>query len=426
MIEELYQKYLKNPVISTDSRKIEKDCLFFALKGANFNGNEFAEKALDLGAQYAIVDEKEFVKSSSYILVKDVLTTLQQLANHHRRQFQIPFIAVGGSNGKTTTKELIHRVLAKKYKAFATPGNLNNHIGLPLTLLQIQLDTEIAIIEMGANHEGEIMELCEITEPTHGIITNIGLDHLEGFGSIEGVARANQELFYFLMKHQGLAFVNTQEDRLVDLAKGISEIKTYPETNDYFQAAIMKSDFFLKFKTEKGEVVDTKLFGDYNFANVATALCIGKYFEVPSEDANEAVATYEPSNNRSQILEKGNNVILLDAYNANPSSMEKALANVSKVSQKKKAVILGDMYELGVDSEKEHERLGKILSGMDLDMIILHGEEVKSALKHASNAYYFPDKFSLHNWLQDKALDNYFILIKGSRGIQLETVVNFI
>jgi len=426
MIESLYQKYLKFPKIITDSRKVQENSLFFALKGENFNGNLFAEEALKKGCRFAIIDEEEFALDERFILVDDVLKTLQDLALHHRKKFDIPFIAIGGSNGKTTTKELVYQVLSTKYKTFATPGNFNNHIGVPLSLLMISSEIEMAIIEIGANHEGEIAELCEIARPTQGIITNIGLDHLEGFGSLEGVARANSELYYFLLQNGGEVFVNTQEEHLSRMASRFKKIITYPEKDDYFHAELLPSHLFVRYKTEKKEVITTKLFGEYNFANIATALCIGKYFNIPSTKANEAVAVYQAQNNRSQIIEKESNVILLDAYNANPSSMQKAIENFVKIEAEQKMVILGDMFELGEESTKEHTKIGELLADLKIDIIVLFGEEMKEALKHLPEAFYFTDKFSLHNWLQDKAIENTHILIKGSRGVKLETTLDFL
>ncbi len=427
-LEQLYQTYLESSEVSTDSRKISKDALFFALKGENFNGNQYASAALSQGAKKVVIDEMpaEALPEGSYFLVDDVLTTLQGLASYHRKQLALPIIAVGGSNGKTTTKELIREVLAQKYRTFATPGNLNNHIGVPLSLLQIQPNTEIAVIELGANHEGEIAELCQIAAPNYGIITNIGKDHLEGFGSVEGVARANSELFYYLLKNNGKIFVNTLEEHIVRMASRFDAPITYPQKGNYYEATLLEADFFVRFQTEKGEVVDTQLFGTYNFSNIATALCIAKYFEVPSERANAAVANYSPGNNRSQLLHRGTNTLLLDAYNANPSSMELAVHNFGKVKHKPKMLILGDMYELGETSAEEHENLGKVVAQYDFEKIVFFGELIRPALAANPKAYYFSDKFSLHNWLQDQKLEATYVLIKGSRGVKLESVVDFI
>ncbi|MCU0445825.1 MAG: UDP-N-acetylmuramoyl-tripeptide--D-alanyl-D-alanine ligase [Microscillaceae bacterium] len=431
-LEQLFECFETSGGISTDTRKIQPDCLFFALKGANFNGNLFAEEALQKGAKWVVVDELALnpafytAHNQQVIEVDDVLSTLQKLANYYRLKFSIPIIAVGGSNGKTTTKELIARVLAQKFRTFATPGNLNNHIGVPLTLLQMPTDTEIAVIEIGANHAGEIAELCQIVAPNYGIITNIGLDHLEGFGSIEGVARANGELFDYLAKHGGKAFVHTQEDFLLDIAQSVTEKITYPQVSDYFSAQLLPSDFYVKYQTEAQEVVDTQLFGAYNFANIAAALCIGKYFGVESSLANQAASTYIPANQRSQIIQKGTNTIILDAYNANPSSMQLAIQNFALIKAENKLLILGDMFELGEASDQEHQKIGELLAKYNFDTLVLFGQAMQNALAANPKAYYFTDKFSLHNWLQDRQLAHTHILIKGSRGVSLETTLHFI
>jgi UDP-N-acetylmuramoyl-tripeptide--D-alanyl-D-alanine ligase len=424
----LLNLFLENPIVSTDTRKIQPKSLFFALKGANFNGNTFAQEALEKGALYAIIDEPEYKISEKCLLVEDVLKTLQALARKYRDTFQIPFIAIGGSNGKTTTKELTHKVLSQKYKTFATQGNLNNHIGVPLTLLSIPKDTEMAVIELGANHIGETADLCEIANPNYGVITNIGLDHLEGFGSLEGVAQANSELYYYLLKNNGKIFLNTNEEHLVRMASRFpkEQVFTYPNVDNYFSATLLPSDFYLKYETGKGEITETQLIGKYNFANITTALCIGKYFDVPARLANQAIAEYTPSNNRSQLIKKETNTIILDAYNANPSSMKEAIENLDGMSFNNKMVILGQMNEMGAYSQQEHENLGKLLASKNIQTVVLYGEEMQYALPHLPKAYYFTDKFSLHNWLQDTKPTAQLILIKGSRGAKMETVLEFL
>ncbi|MCS6821619.1 MAG: UDP-N-acetylmuramoyl-tripeptide--D-alanyl-D-alanine ligase [Microscillaceae bacterium] len=425
-IKQLYELYLKYPKVSTDTRKIEVNSLFFALKGERFNGNIFAQEALAKGAAYAIIDEPNY-QTKHTILVKNVLQTLQDLAKYKRSQFSIPVIAVGGSNGKTTTKELTYKVLAKKYKAFATQGNLNNHIGVPLTLLDMPHDTEIAVIELGANHLEETYALCQIAQPTHGIVTNIGLDHLEGFGSIEGVMRANAELYEYLAQNNGIAFVNTSEKLLLEALKNFPNLQkiTYPQANDYFSATLLENDFFIKIQVKEQEI-STQLFGAYNFANAAAALCIGQFFEVEPSLAYQAIAEYVPQNMRSQVIQQGTNTIILDAYNANPSSMEQAIRQFAKIKGEKKVLILGMMNELGATSPQEHEKLGKLIAQYNFSTIILFGEDMKYALSHLPQAYYFTDKFSLHNWLQDHKINESQVLIKGSRSMQLETVVQFL
>ncbi len=429
LIPDLYQAFIASQGVSTDTRKIESGMIFFALKGENFNGNAYASQALEQGAKLAVVDEIiEPIQANQkdILLVENALATLQQLARHYRRTLAIPLLAIGGSNGKTTTKELIRAALSPSYRTFATPGNLNNHIGVPLSLLAMPQDTEIAIIEMGANHEGEIALLCEIAEPNYGLITNIGKDHLEGFGSLKGVARANGELYDYLLKNKGTIFVNTQEEILVKMASHFTNTFTYPNPGDSYEAQLLPSDFYLKIQSESGEIIDTQLYGEYNFANVASALCVAKIFEVPTEQAHQAVADYVPSNHRSQLIHKRTNTILMDAYNANPSSMQKAVESFGKVKAQTKMVILGDMYELGDQSEAEHRKLGECVAAQSFDTVVFHGKAIQPALQANPMAYYFPDKFSLHNWLEDRKLEHTHILIKGSRGVSLETVLSFI
>lgn len=425
--EEIYQLFLQYRRISTDTRSIEPQSIFFALKGANFNGNAFANEALAKGAVCAVIDEPQY-QTENCILVENALETLQNLARSYRRSLQIPFLAIGGSNGKTTTKELTAAVLSQKYKTFATKGNLNNHIGVPLTLLAIPSDTEIAVIELGANHIGETAFLCKIAEPNFGLLTNIGADHLEGFGSLEGVAQANGELYEYLLQNNCKIFYNTQEESLKKIPIHIPKNQkiTYPNIDDFFHIKLLSSDLFLSYLSENQEEIKTKLIGSYNFSNVATALCIGKYFGVESKQAHLAIANYFPSNNRSQLIEKGSNIIILDAYNANPSSMQKAIENLAALPNKKKIAILGQMNELGIYSKQEHQNLGKTLAQFSIDEVILYGEEMQAALEFLPKAYFFTDKFSLHNWLKNRHFSETFILIKGSRGAKMETVLDFL
>lgn len=423
---ELFGQY---PSISTDTRKIEPNSIFFALKGANFNGNEFAKEALAKGAAYAVIDEPCYRLDERYILVENTLESLQMLARRYRATLTIPVIAIGGSNGKTTTKELICKVLQKKYKVFATQGNLNNHIGVPLSLLSLPRDTQIAVIELGANHIHETAFLCEIAQPNSGVVTNIGLDHLEGFGSFEGVMQANNELYIYLEKNQGKIFLNTHEIPLVNLLAGFPKehLFTYPQKNDYFGVQLLESDFYIKYQSESGQIVQTELVGKYNFANIATALCVGKYFEVPETQANEAVSKYEASNNRSQVIKKDTNHIVLDAYNANPSSMKEAIESFASIgTEKQKIVVLGQMSEMGAFSPEEHQKLGQLLASKHFEAIVLYGQEMKHALPFLPKAFYFEDKFSLHNWLQSKQFQHSLFLIKGSRAPKMETVLDFL
>lgn len=430
-LQAIYDCFLSCSGVSTDTRKIEAGNLFFALKGPNFDANSFAAKALEIGAKAVVVDDERVVPEgdSRYFLVKDVLKTLQDLANHHRRQFQIPIIGLTGSNGKTTSKELLHAVLKQKFRTSATVGNLNNHIGVPLTLLAIDMDTEIAIVEMGANKQGDIQELCEIAEPTHGFITNIGRAHLEGMGGPEGVLKTKTELFQHLRANKGTVFINSQDPILSNMAKRFENPVLYPAKGDFCEVEFLGADPFVKFRAE-GTVGDhlSALIGAYNFGNIATALTVGKYFGVPMEDAVNAVVNYRPSNMRSQLVEKRSNLIILDAYNANPSSMEVAIRTFGQMTGKKhKMVILGDMFELGESTEEEHQRLGELVSEFKFDKICFTGKHIQAALTKAPmSALYFPDPFSFRNWLQDSKLEDYLILIKGSRGMKLEGLVDFI
>lgn len=425
----LYQLYLKSTGVSTDTRKIGQGNLFFALKGPNFNANEFAPKALEMGASAVVIDDPAYwvEDDERYFICEDVLTTLQKLANHHRHQLRIPIIGLTGSNGKTTSKELLNAVLKQKFKTVATVGNLNNHIGVPLTLLSIGSDAEIAIVEMGANKPGDIKELCDIAEPTHGFITNIGRAHLEGMGGPEGVLKTKTELFQHLREAKGTVFINSQDAILSNMAKRFENPILYPAKGDFCEVTFQGADPFVKFSAESSDqVLQTNLIGAYNFGNIATALTIGKFFGVPMEKAVQAVVTYRPENMRSQLIEKRSNTIILDAYNANPSSMEVAIRTFGQMTGKKKMIILGDMFELGDHAEAEHRRIGEIVSEYPIDKVCFTGKLMVSALEKAPKALYFPDPFSLRNWLEDSKLEDYLILIKGSRGMKLEILVDFI
>lgn len=426
----LYQLFLKSTGVSTDTRKINPGNLFFALKGPNFNANDFSAKALEMGASAVVIDEEAYLVPGDgrYFLCEDALTALQGLANHHRRQLDIPVVGLTGSNGKTTSKELLNAVLKRKFKTVATVGNLNNHIGVPLTLLSIGPGTELAIVEMGANKPGDIKELCEIAEPTHGFITNIGRAHLEGMGGPEGVLRTKTELFQFLRETHGTVFINSQDPIMANLAKRFERPILYPGKGDFCEATLLDANPFVRFSVEGVEGSHlTRLIGSYNFGNVANALTVGKFFGVPMSEAVDAVVTYQPSNMRSQLIEKRSNLIILDAYNANPSSMEVAIRTFGQMTGRKhKMVILGDMFELGDHAETEHRKLGEIVSEYPIDKVCLTGKLIVSALDKAPQALYFPDPFSLRNWLEDSKLEDYLILIKGSRGMRLESLVDFI
>lgn len=429
-ISDLYKRFLTSAGVSTDTRKINPGDLFFALKGPNFNANEFATKALEIGASAVVVDDAAFFEENDerYFLVDDALIALQQLANHHRFQFDIPVIGLTGSNGKTTSKELLHSVLKQKFNTLATIGNLNNHIGVPLTLLRIKPEHDIAIIEMGANKQGDIQELCEIAEPTHGFITNIGKAHLEGMGGPEGVLKTKTELYQHLLVNNGTVFINSQDPILSNMIKRFDKPVLYPAKGDFCEVTFVDANPFVRFTSEgSAEMHLTAMIGAYNFGNIAAALTLGKFFGVPMEKAIDGIVAYRPENMRSQLVEKRSNLIILDAYNANPSSMEVAIRTFGQMTGRKhKMIILGDMFELGDHAEVEHRRLGEIVNEYTFDKVCFTGKLTVSALEVAPKSLYFPDPFSFRVWLQDSKLEDYLILIKGSRGMKLEGLVDFI
>lgn len=425
-IEQLHQLFLKSKGVSTDTRKITKGVLFFALKGDNFNGNEFALEALKTGASYAVVDDKKFGSEKSMILVDDVLETLQELATFHRHYLKVPIIALTGSNGKTTTKELIHVVLAKKYNTAATKGNLNNHIGVPLTLLAMSKQTEIGIVEMGANHLKEIESLCHIAQPDYGYITNFGKAHLEGFGGVEGVIKGKSELYDYLLKEKKYVFLNA-DDR-IQKEKLESYIKKFgfsQNNNDFYRIELIDTDPFIKIAVED-VIICSNLIGTYNFTNIAAAILIGKYFNVALNDIKDAIEEYVPTNNRSQIISKGNSEIILDAYNANPSSMSVALENFDRRSSKEKIVVLGDMFELGKESANEHQTIVDLLEQLKFDQVYLIGENFHSTKAKAKNVHFYRSFEDFKNDIQAADLQKSAILIKGSRGMALERVLDLI
>ena len=424
-IDELYHLYQDSAGICTDTRKIIKDCLFIALKGPNFNANEFASEALDKGAKYAVVDEALYADGPKKFLVDDGLSSLQELARSYRGKMTIPVIGITGSNGKTTTKELISQVLGKSYKIYYTQGNLNNHIGVPLTILSITPEVEIAVVEMGANHVGEIAALCSIAQPSHGLITNIGHAHIEGFGGFEGVIRGKSELYQYLIDTKGTVFINSEDEILSNMAKRFSSPLFYPGQGDYICLEYKGADPFLKFLGEDQNEVRTKLIGAYNYYNVAVALCIGKYFKVPRELAEEAVSQYVPTNNRSQVLKKGNNTLILDAYNANPSSMSAAIKNLIAMDSISKIAVLGDMMELGAESESAHQEMAQLaLSGVT--QLLLVGPQMSKTKINNQAAYHFSDKEQLVEHLKKHPPNNSTILIKASRSMGLEEIVDYL
>lgn len=422
----LYDHFLKCRKISTDTRKIEPNSIFFALKGPNFDANAFAEEALGKGASIAVIDDAKYEKPGKTFLVPDVLEALQALARHHRNTLKIPVIGLTGSNGKTTSKELLNAVLSKKFKTLATKGNLNNHIGVPLTILSIDESVEIAIIEMGANHVGEIALLSSMANPTHGFITNIGKAHIGTFGGFENIIRGKSELYQHLITNDGIVFINSQNEILANMAKRFKSPILYPTKGDYIHVDLLSSNPFLTYRSETGERVQTQLTGAYNFENIAVALCIGKYFDVTEQAANHAVAAYLPANMRSQVVKKATNTIILDAYNANPSSMEAAINNLTMMSASKKVAIVGDMFELEEEAEKEHTYIGQLLSQKNFDAVYLCGSLMKSAALVYPKAKHFATKAELLDELKENPITEATILIKASRGVALETIVDYL
>ncbi|MEY4929430.1 MAG: hypothetical protein RI909_154 [Bacteroidota bacterium] len=425
-IEKLYERFQESGKVSTDTRQIAPGSIFFALRGDKFNANEFAAQALEKGASYVVVDDPAYALNERCVLVPNVLETLQALATYHRSKLTIPVIGLTGSNGKTTSKELVNVVLSTKYKTYCTKGNLNNHIGVPLTVLSINSSYEIAVVEMGANHLGEIALLSSIANPTHGFITNIGKAHIGTFGGFENIIRGKSELYQHLITHEGVVFINSQNMILANMAKRFKNPYFYPAAGDYYQAQLIDADPFIRFQAENGDRVQTQLMGAYNFENIAAALCIGKFFGVDAKDANRAIAEYVPGNMRSQIVKKNSNTIILDAYNANPSSMEAAILNLAAMQASRKVVILGDMFELEEEAEHEHQRIGELLKEKKFDRAYLCGQLMKSAKASFPEVRYFEHKDLLMADLKANPITDSTILVKASRGIGLETIVEYL
>jgi UDP-N-acetylmuramoyl-tripeptide--D-alanyl-D-alanine ligase len=422
-IEELYKIFQASKGISTDTRKIKEGSIFFALRGERFNANEFSEKSLESGALYAVIDDPAYYKDERFILTDNVLSTLQDLARFHRDQLDIPVVGLTGSNGKTTSKELLNTVLGQKFKTYATKGNLNNHIGVPLTLLEIDSTYEMAVVEMGANHLGEISLLCSIAKPTHGFITNIGKAHIGTFGGFENIIRGKSELYQHLIVNNGTVFINSTNEILANMSKRFAKPVLYPQKGDYYECTLISADPFVSLQAENGEVVQTNLIGAYNFENIAAALCIGKFFGVDPVKANQAVGEYTPVNMRSQVVTKGSNTIILDAYNANPSSMKAAIENMSAMKAERKVLILGDMFELEGEAEKEHQQLGKLIQQLEFNEVYLCGNLIKVAQLEVPSARHFSTRDDLVANLKENHFSNATILVKASRGIGLETIV---
>lgn len=425
-MEELFGLFYQTSCVCTDTRAILKDSLFVALKGSNFNGNEFAAQAVAEGAKFAIVDEQKYVNDSTIFYVKDSLQFLQQLATFHRRKFSIPVIGITGSNGKTTSKELISTVLAKKYEVLFTQGNLNNHIGVPLTLLRLKSHHEIAVIEMGANKIDDIKELCEIAEPNYGIITNIGRAHLEGFKSIEGVIQAKTALYRFIEKAGGVLVANADDALICSKLPSSTQVYFYGESETAsLKGKLLKQDPFVSFtwntNTFASEVVSTHLVGKYNFYNFLAAAIFGTIFQVDSKDICDAIASYTPTNNRSQIEKTSKNTLILDAYNANPTSVAAALESFALMEASSKAVILGDMLELGEETYAEHKKVIDFLKQQQWDCYLVGANYMR--FKSENTLLFFEDAASLSNYLLQHELKDALILVKGSRGIQLEKAI---
>lgn len=422
-ISDLYKIFEQFPSLTTDTRKLKKGDIFFALKGPNFNANSLAKEALAKGAAYAVIDDPAFENGDHTILVDDALQTLQSLALHHRLQFSIPVIAVTGSNGKTTTRELINAVLNSSYKTYSTLGNLNNHIGIPLTLLSIGKDAEMVVIEMGANHLGEIADYCRYVRPTHGLITNCGKAHLEGFGSEEGVRKGKGELFDFLRENGGTAFVFEELSYLVSMSRGISKTVFYGGKSN-LTGTVKRNEPFLVAGLRIGEKdleISSQLVGSYNLPNILAAMSVAKEFGVPEDSAAKAIASYIPSNNRSQLIAlKSGNKVILDAYNANPSSMKIAIENLASMPADQKILVLGAMAELGPDSEEEHRRLIDLIVKHNWSAVLLVGGDF---LRTDHPFEKFPDALTAGKRLQEISPANAYILIKGSRSMGMEKVL---
>ncbi|MEO1484812.1 MAG: UDP-N-acetylmuramoyl-tripeptide--D-alanyl-D-alanine ligase [Bacteroidota bacterium] len=421
-IAQLHAYFLENPKVSTDSRKIESGSIFFALKGPNFNGNAYAEQALEKGANYAVLDEAEYQTNERTLLVGNVLEALQQLATFHRRYLNLPIVALTGSNGKTTTKELIHAVLKIKYRTVATKGNLNNHIGVPLTLLSMNKDTEMGVVEMGANHQKEIAFLCSIAEPDFGYITNFGKAHLEGFGGVEGVIKGKSELYDYLLAHDKHVFFNADDPiQREKLASYIKKFGFSESDSQFYPIHLVQKQPTLHIALEDIQI-HSQLMGEYNFPNCCAAIIMGKYFNVPLTEIKAGIEGYLPDNNRSQLLKKGSHTLVMDAYNANPSSMKAALENFKAMSFEKTMLILGDMFELGEDSAKEHQAIADLAQNLQFDSMHFVGEHfsgTNTAYPQHQTFEAFKQAFSPPN-----AETSWGILIKGSRGMALERILD--
>lgn len=424
-IKSLYNRFLECNSICTDTRKLRKNDFFFALKGDNFNGNEFAKEALKNGAKYALIDEKEY-EDKNIFLVKNVLKALQELSTYHRQKLGIPIIALTGSNGKTTTKELINAVLSKKFDTTATVGNLNNHIGVPLTLLSMTEKTEIGIVEMGANHQKEIEFLCKIAQPDFGLITNFGKAHLEGFGSLEGVIKGKSELYDYLRANNKIAFINTDDIKQVKQIGAYANTITFgSKSNNECIIKFIEANPFVVL-SYNNNVIKSNLIGDYNSGNIAIAIALGEYFKVSLDDIKNAIENYYPKNNRSEILKKGSNEIIMDAYNANPTSMEAAISSFDTLARPNKIAFLGDMFELGESSIAEHQKIVDLIEKMNIKEVFLVGVNFSKTRSKLNNINIFKTFEDIKPLIKNKNISNSSILIKGSRGMAMERILELL
>lgn len=427
---DIYRLFLEGSGrFTTDSRHIEPGSMFFALKGDKFNGNAFAAKALEDGAHWAIIDEADYQTDKRLILVDDVLTTLQALARMHRQAIPgLKVIGITGSNGKTTTKELLREVLSTHYRTWATPGNLNNHIGVPITLLRMPLDTEYAVVEMGANHPGEVMPLCEIAQPDYALVTSVGKEHLEGFGSLENIIATECENYAYVTAHKGTLFVHQDDAELMDYAKRFGPAIYYGSGKEAdCVGRLLGAEWFVRMQWEnsyrlmlRAPVVETQLFGSYNYTNLLAAACVGRYCSVPYDKINLALAAYKPANNRSQLLETGGNRVILDAYNANPHSMAAAVQNFTALDSPHKVLVLGDMFELGEAADAEHEALLKQLTLGKFEQVFLSGPLFGKFAGRYPDFHFFDSLEDLISKKPFSSLTGKTLLIKGSRGMQME------
>lgn len=426
-IAKLYEIYKQHPEVSTDTRNSAEGAIFFALKGANFNGNEYAAQAISSGCSYAVIDEEKYATHPNMILVDNVLDTLQQLATYHREHIKTPVIGITGTNGKTTTKELITVVLSQEYNVISTQGNLNNHIGVPLTILRIKKEHEIAVVEMGANHVGEIKFLCEIAKPSYGLITNLGHAHIEGFGSFDNVVKTKAELYHFIRNSKdGKIFIDNGNSLLKEISEGIASISYGFEEDLFVSGKVLAIRPYLEFEWKFGNKrnqVKTKLIGEYNLPNALAAIAIGCYLGVKSSLINKALGEYEPSNNRSQLKETEKNMLIIDAYNANPTSMHAALENFDHMDVSKKALILGDMKELGPDTDMEHQKIADYVAHHDFEKVLLVGDNFS---RTETNFPRFKNLEELKEYLTENPIEDSYILLKGSRGMQLEKCIDFL